>query len=154
MLKKLAFLSLVLIFAQTIYAQEVAIQITPTKVYKTSNNSVKEGDYLDFVVVNDAGNLKKGSKVIGLVTEVTENGFAGRVATVYIEQFKTETNKNLKGIIYQKGNNHPIFFEYFSGVNSNGLGFSPFRGGEAFLVPNKDIYTLYLEVKEWKKFYW
>ena len=69
-----------------------------------------EGDFIEFVTVDDIANFKKGTTVIGLVTEVVENGFGGRVATVYIEQFKLNKNKNLKGIVYQKGNTHPIFF--------------------------------------------
>lgn len=152
MLKRI-FAILVLTFCtQQVFANEVALQITPAKEYKTSNNGIKEGDTLEFVTVNCVSNIKKGTSISGLVTEVKENGFGGRVATVYIEQFKVN-NKPLKGIIYKKGNPHPIFFEYFGNVDDSSLGFSPIRGGEVFLRPNKDIFTLYLEVKEWKKFY-
>ena len=148
MFKRL-FVVLILIFCtQQVFAKEVAVQITPARDYKTSNNGIKEGDFIDFVTINDVANFKKGTPVKGLVTEVVENGFGGKVATVYIEQFKLNENKNLKGIIYQKGNTHPIFFEYFGNVDGSSLGFSPIRGGEAFLRPNKDIFTLYLEVKE------
>ena len=137
--------TLVLIFCtQQVFAEEVAIQITPEKEYKTSNNSIKEGDFLNFVLVNDVKNYKKGDVVVGLASEVENNGFGGKPATVYLEQFSIK-GKPLRGIIYQKGNNHPIFFEYFSGADSQSLGFSPIRGGEVFFKPNKDIYTLYLK---------
>lgn len=153
MFKRLFAIFILLFCTQQVFAKEIAIQITPAHVYKTSNNGIKEGDFIEFVTVDDVANFKKGTTVIGLVTEVVENGFGGRVATVYIEQFKLNKNKNLKGIVYQKGNTHPIFFEYFGNVDDSSLGFSPIRGGEAFLRPHKDIFTLYLEVKEWKNFY-
>ena len=143
-MKKLFALLILLLFTKVSFAQEIPVQITPVKEYKTTNNSIKEGDTLKFVLVNDVKTFKKGTEVTGLVTEVVNNGFGGKFATVYIEQF-TLQGKKLDGIIYQKGNNHPIFFEYFSGVDGQSLGFSPFRGGEAFLRPNKDIYTLYLK---------
>ena len=153
MLKRI-FAILVLIFCtQQVLAKEIAVQVTPAHVYKTSNNAIKEGDFIEFVTVQDVANLKKGTQVQGLVTEVRENGFGGRIATVYIEQFKTNTGSPLKGIIYQKGNPHPLFFEYIGTPSSDNLGFSPIRGGEVFLRPNKDFFTLYLEVKEWKNIY-
>lgn len=144
MLRKLFVILTLIAFAQVTLAQETAIQITPEKEYKTSNNSIKEGDTLNFVLVNDVKNFKKGTTVTGLVTEVVNNGFGGKCATVYLEQFELQ-GKKLNGIVYQKGNAHPIFFEYFSGVDGQSLGFSPFRGGEVFLRPNKDIFTLYLK---------
>ena len=153
MFKRLFVVLILIICTQQVFAKEVAVQITPARNYKTSNNGIKEGDFIDFVTVKDVANFKKGTPVKGLVTEVIENGFGGRVATVYIEQFKLNENKNLKGIVYQKGNTHPIFFEYFGNVDGSSLGFSPIRGGEVFLRTNKDIFTLYLEVKEWKNFY-
>ena len=144
MFKRLFAIFILLFCTQQVFAKEIAVQITPAHVYKTSNNGIKEGDFIEFVTVDDVANFKKGTTVIGLVTEVVNNGFGGKFATVYIEQF-TLQGKKLDGIIYQKGNNHPIFFEYFSGVDGQSLGFSPFRGGEAFLRPNKDIYTVYLK---------
>lgn len=143
MLKKILLAISLIIFANQVFA-ETPVQITPAKEYKTSNNSIKEGDTLNFVLINEVKNYKKGTPVTGLVTEVVNNGFGGKIATVYVEQFKLE-NKSLNGIIYQKGNNHPIFFEYFSGADGQSLGFSPFRGGEVFFRPNKDIFTLYLK---------
>ena len=56
----------------------------------------------------------------------------------------------MSGVIYQKGNEHQVYFEYFDWIFSLPLKiFSPensfVRGGEAFLKPDKDIFTLYLK---------
>ncbi len=151
---KKVLLSIIFICCSTVvFAQEIAVSITPAEIYTTCKNSPKEGDFLNFVTTKDVLNIKKGTPVQGLLTERTENGFSGQIATLYVEQFKLNKTP-LKGIIYQKGNIHPIYFEYFDvftfGILSliSGDQVSLVRGGEAFLIPEKNVYTLYLEQKE------
>ena len=148
MLRKICLILLLLIFQQT-FALETAVKIAPAKFYSTCNSTPKEGDYLEFITIEDVGNIKSGTSVTGLLTERKENGFSGKVASFYVEQFKVN-GKNLSGVIYQKGNEHPVYYEYFDWIFSLPLKiFSPensfVRGGEAFLRPDKDVYTLYLK---------
>ena len=60
-MKKLFALLILLLFTQVSFAQEIPVQITPVKEYKTTNNSIKEGDTLKFVLVNDVKTFKKGT---------------------------------------------------------------------------------------------
>ena len=142
-------LIIALLFCQQVFASELAIKITPAKFYSTCQNTLREGDLVYFVTVEDTKNTKAGTPVTGLLTERKENGFSGEVASLYIEQFKID-GKNLDGIIYQKGNPHTVYFEYYDWLFALPLKIfnstaSYVRGGEAFLRPNQDIFTLYLK---------
>jgi len=148
MLKRFCLIFLFIMFHQA-FALETTVKITPAKFYSTCNSIPKEGDYLEFKTIEDVGNIKSGTSVTGLLTERKENGFSGKVASFYVEQFKIN-GKNLNGVIYQKGNEHQTYYEYFDWIFSLPLKiFSPensfVRGGEAFLKPDKDIFTLYLK---------
>lgn len=148
MLKRIC-LIIALLFCQQVFASELAIKITPAKEYSTCNNKIKEGDFLEFKTIEDIEQIEAGTIVTGLLTERKENGFSSNVASLYIEQFKIN-GKNLDGIIYQKGNEHPVYYEYFDWLFSLPLKIfssenSFVRGGEAFLKPNKDVFTLYLK---------
>lgn len=148
MFKRICLILLLLVFQQA-FAVETILKVTPAKFYSTCNSIPKEGDYLEFKTIEDTENIKAGTTVTGLLTERKENGFSGEVGSFYIEQFKIN-GKDLNGIIYQKGNEHPIYYEYFDWLFSIALKiFSPensfVRGGEAFLKPDKDIFTLYLK---------
>ncbi len=136
MQKFLITLTLFIFANQICYAQDIAIKITPKYKYTTSTLALQEGDYLEFKVVEDVGDIKKDTIVTGLLTERCENGFEGKVGSLYVEQLKMG-NKSLNGVIYQKGNPHELFLEHF---------FSSIwvRGGEAFLIPDKDVFTVYL----------
>lgn len=134
------FLTFILLFFLTfnsVSAIETAIKVTPKQVYSTCKPYPKEGDYIEFLTVEDKSGIKKGTLVQGLLTERIENDFEGKVGSFYIEQFKVN-GKNLNGIIYQKGNPHALFLD-------NILSSMWVRGGEAFLIPNKHIFTLYLK---------
>ncbi len=146
--KKVCLVLLMLIFFQQAFAMETAVKVTPAIKYSTSKATPKEGDYIEFKTIEDIGQIKAGTKVTGLLTERKENGFSKKTGSLYIEQFKMN-GKNLDGIVYQKGNEHPVYFEYFDWLFSLPIRiFSPensfVRGGEAFLKPNVDIFTLYL----------
>lgn len=149
MFKRLLIAVFIIFIAQQSYAKEIAIKITPVKEYSTANLTPKEGDYIKFLTTEDSGGIKAGTPVTGLLTERSENGFGGKVASLYIEQFKIN-GKKMDGIVYKKGNPHEIYFEYFDFIFALPLKvFDPscsyVRGGEAFLKPNVDIFTLYLK---------
>lgn len=120
-----------------VFAVETAIKVTPKQNYSTCQSYPKEGDYIEFITIEDTAGIPKGTVVKGLLTERVENDFEGKVGSFYIEQFKMN-GKNLNGIIYQKGNPHALFLEHV-------LSLMIIRGGEAFLRPNKDIFTLYIK---------
>ncbi len=148
MIKKFILIFILIVF-QSVYATEFEIKVTPAKKYSTCINSPQEGDFIEFITVEDVNDIKAGATVTGLLTERKENGFSGEIASFYIEQFKLN-GKNLDGIIYQKGNSHPVYFEYFDWIVSLPLKiFNPsssfIRGGEAFLKPNIDVFTLYMK---------
>ena len=149
MYRKLLILILLIFISQQAFAKEIPIKITPAKEYSTTNTYPKEGDYLTFVTVEDADEIKAGTPLKGLLTERVENGFGGKVASLYVEQFKINSKK-LNGIVYKKGNPHEVYFEYFDNVMALPLKLfddscSYVRGGEAFLKPRSDIFTLYLK---------
>ncbi|MBR1681343.1 hypothetical protein IJ707_06100 [bacterium] len=148
MLKRIC-LIFILLVTQQVLAADIAVKITPVQEYSTCKPVPKEGDFIDFITVEDVNGIKAGTPLTGLLTERKENGFSGEVASLYIEQFKIN-GKDLSGIIYQKGNQHAIYFEYFDWLVSLPIKiFNPsnsfIRGGEAFLKPNTDVYTLYLK---------
>lgn len=134
------FLKLILVcilITMPVLAVETAIKVTPKQKYSTSKQYPKEGDYIEFVTVEETAEIQKETLVKGLLTKRIENDFEGKVGSFYIEQFKLN-DKNLNGIIYQKGNPHALFLENV--FNSMWV-----RGGEAFLKPNKHVFTLYLK---------
>ena len=137
MLKHFIVILILSLIIMPVYAVETAVKVTPKQKYSTSKPYPKEGDYLEFVTVEENIKIPKGTLVKGLLSNRVENDFEGKVGSFYIEQFKVN-GKSLNGIIYQKGNPHSLFLEHvFSSVW--------IRGGEAFLRPNKDIFTLYIK---------
>lgn len=149
MFKRLLTAIFIIFIAQQSYAKEIPVKITPAKKYSTTNITPKEGDYVKFVTTENINGIKAGTPVIGILSERSENGFGGKTAELYIEQFKIN-DKNLNGIVYKKGNPHEIYFEYFDNILALPLKIfddscSYIRGGEAFLKPNIDIFTLYLK---------
>jgi len=149
MIKKI-FLTIIclFLFVTVVFSKEVAVKISPVKVITTSDLKLKIGDCVEFSLAEDINLnskcLKKGDKVYGIVTSREENGFLGQVASVYIENFyiKDSCGKRikLKGVIYKKGTCHDVitgFLQLFLVV---------IRGGEVWIKPGEDLFTLYAEV--------
>lgn len=135
---------------QAALAEEVAVKISPAVKLTTADINFMPGDKVNFFVtedvkLNSTTYLKKGDKVSGVVTSREENGFLGQVATMYIENLYAINSDGkrlkLKGIVYKKGTCHDVV---------NGF-LEPFivliRGGEVQMEPNKDVFTVYTEVK-------
>lgn len=163
MIKKLlliiAFIFLIPSFA---LGKEIPVKIDALSKISTSDVHLQEGDsvhfrVLDDVYVNSNLYIKKGTEAVGVITSLVNNGFTCQEASIYAEQFRVKDisgkNVKLKGIVFKQGRNHGLFTQYwpeytqfcpwFVSFLSNGFTF--IRGGEAKILPEKDIYTLYLE---------
>lgn len=161
MLKKLL---LVLIFtfivSGFVYAKDIPVQIEPSSKISTSNNRLQEGDSINFVVVNDVYvnselYVKKGTDVVGIITSLVNNDFTCQEASIYAENFRVKTTGGdvvkLRGIVYKKGRDHFLFTQYIPIC----IPFFPFpnifpfiKGGEAKILPKKDVFNLYLGVND------
>lgn len=127
-------------------AKEIPVNIVPVSKITTCNENIQEGDFIDFFVAENV-NVKskifipKGQKVRGTLTTLEDNDILLKPASIYIEDFKTTDingkEVNLNGIVYKKGNDHSLFKEIIL------IDF--IRGGEVFLTPEKDKFTLFLE---------
>ncbi len=130
---------------------EAPVRITPLKKITTSNPLLKEGDFVEFVVVSDVKitdnfQLNKGEKAVGMITKLVDNGFNGDVATVLIDQFEIKRESGEKylfhGQIKKEGKNHDKAIGAYNYV----LGPAAFwiRGGEVQMKPKRDTYTIYM----------
>ncbi len=142
MIKQLFLISIILL-GNCSFAAEYVIKVTPSEKFTTANDKIQEGDETYFKVIkSNYPKIKQGEKISGIVTFYEANGFAGKEAVISIEQFKTNDGVELKGMIYAKGNQHNQLMEF----NETTL-IPPMwmRGGEVTLIPDKDIFLLYLE---------
>jgi len=126
-------------------AEEIEVKIAPKYKISTADVRLRTGDSLEFVLDEDvySGTVpiaKKGQSVLGTVTEMEENDFFIKPATLYVEDFYIADDSRkrikLKGVIYKIGNEHKIISDFF---------FTDcIRGGEVHILPNKDSFVLYL----------
>lgn len=122
------------------FAQNLTIKVTPAELITTTRkNSLSEGDYVNFKVVEGAGHFQKDSIVTGIVTSIDDNGFAGKEAQVLIENFKCG-DEPLYGEIYLHGNVHQKLNEF---VDNSFSSFPIFmRGGEVIAKPGEQEFLL------------
>lgn len=134
-------------------AGEFPVKVKPAKKITSADPLLKEGDYVEFEVVEDAMvtadfGLKKGEKVKGMVTKLVDNGFNGSEASIVIDQFEITRDSGDKlyliGEIKKTGTNHDKAIEssnYFLGPAAFWI-----RGGEVHFNPDneKDVFTIYL----------
>ncbi len=153
MLKKVIALTLIFIqiFSVEAFAKTIAIKLTPDTIISTSKDKYQEGDNITLKTTEDIFNnknliIKKGTIAEGLITSLKPNDFVSVPAEIYAEQFKIKDINgkilHLNGIIDKKGRDHHLFNQFLPFI----IGFE--RGGEVFITPNKDIFTLYLEVQD------
>lgn len=147
MLKKIIISFILIAIGGIVYAKELEIKVySPTKI-TTSNLDLKEGDRIEFETVQDTYlnsklYLKKGEKVIGVITSLEDNGFCCKEAVIYAESFRAKTfdgnTIKLNGLICKKGRTHWMFTQF--------LPFIPelIRGGEV-QITKKDRFNLYIE---------
>lgn len=145
MLKKISIIAMTLLtFTGISYASDIPVKVTPNSIITTASrkSSIMEGDSVDFRVLEDAGYLKKGDIITGLVTNIEDNGFNGKAAEILIENFQFK-NKKLKGYIYLKGSSHKKLAEFTEYNLSEAPSF--IRGGEVIARPDECDFILYLE---------
>lgn len=145
MLKKISIIAMTLLtFTGISYASDIPVKVTPNSIITTASrkSSIMEGDFVDFRVLEDAGYLKKGDIITGLVTNIEDNGFNGKAAEILIENFQFK-NKKLKGYIYLKGSSHKKLAEFTEYNLSEAPSF--IRGGEVIARPDECDFILYLE---------
>lgn len=120
------------------------LTIKPTK--RITANKCKLGQYVEFQTV---GNIKfknhlikDGTPIIGRITNITPNGFAGTPGDITVErfQFKDKSRRNIKieGIIEKHGANRSVWViplvstgNIFTGIG--GYVFYVIKGGHAML---------------------
>lgn len=143
MFKRAVILGLMLLGSSAI-ASEYIIQVTPVKKITTSGEKLLEGDNIDFRVINSTlpQKIKINDIVSGYVTYYEPNGFAGKEAMLHIEQFNSADGTKLNGMIFAKGNQHNQIMEFKETIGIPALWL---RGGEVSLIPEKDVFLLYLE---------
>ncbi|MDD3238430.1 MAG: hypothetical protein PHV37_10090 [Candidatus Gastranaerophilales bacterium] len=146
MKKFLIFWSFIAIFlAQPAFSKDIPVLLSPEVTLSTTSDVPQEGDIIKFKVKQTVTyknlTINKNAVASGMLASREENDYYGKVASLYIDQLRVcgsngESIK-LKGVILKKGNDHP---------NLSDWGFFLIRGGEAFLRPKKDIFTVFLEV--------
>lgn len=139
-IKILAAFALLILLTNTAFAENSTLKVTPAQTITTARkNSLSEGDYVDFRIIEGAGKFQKGSIVTGVVTSIEENGFAGKEANVLIENFKCN-EEQVYGEIYLHGNVHKKLNEF---VDSSFSGFPIWmRGGEVVARPGEQEFLL------------
>ncbi len=139
-IKILAVFVLLITLTNTAFAENSTIIVTPAQTITTARkNSLSEGDYVDFKIIEGAGKFQKGSIVTGIVTSLEENGFAGKEANVLIENFKCN-EEPVYGEIYLHGNVHKKLNDF---VDSSFSGFPIWmRGGEVVARPGEQEFLL------------
>lgn len=146
MIKKVSLLALILLTANSLsQANEYPVKVKPAEKISTSDVCLKEGKFIDFVVVDDVLTPKiklvKGQKITGLVTSVVPNDFWVQPASIYVENFKAKDSHNnlikVNGVVYKKGNDHHNYTDF---VILNFI-----RGGEVQIMPEADTFILYVE---------
>lgn len=132
----------------SVYAQEIEVTIRPVQKITTSNSKIGVGDDINFIVDEDVCNnsklvIKKGTPVVGVITNIEDNDFLYQPASLYAENFKSKDVNGravkLKGIVYKKGNDHSMITQFIP------VGLVDLRGGEVQIKPKKDKFTLFVE---------
>ncbi|MDD3436653.1 MAG: hypothetical protein PHC64_05830 [Candidatus Gastranaerophilales bacterium] len=151
MFKKFFVFILLFFSSQIVFAKEIPVKIKTLEKISTSNPQLQEGDTISLttaqnVYVNSKLYIKSGTPVVGVITNLTENGFTCKEASIYAETFKVKNIEGkkvpLKGIVFKSGRDHHLFTQFLPGF------YEFIRGGEAMILPNKDTFTLYLETKD------
>lgn len=145
------------------FAEKIPVKLENIALISTHHDEVQLGDFIPFKVVNDVYvnhklYIKKGTKALGLVDFVQDNGWAGYGAEVRLKNFITkDTNDKIVAI------NYPIILDgnaetFASTVNYaadksilltliGGIGdvFMFIRGHELGIKPNQATFNVFIE---------
>lgn len=154
-MKKIILSILLLLSANTAFAEKYPVKIMPAQIIATCHDEIETGDKIKFTTINDVYKnnslyIKAGTPVIGKVDYIDENGWVGDNAEILLKKFKTKdingnsvvikSNVTINGFEELKDKNPKIqrFFHYLS---------APIRGKEVEIIPSKDTstFTLWLE---------
>jgi len=99
MLKHLITLLILSFIITPVFAVEIPVKITPTQVISTLHDEVEVGDYFKFKVTDDVYYneilyIPKGTIVVGIVSNIHENGYFCDNAEIIITPFKVKTFNN------------------------------------------------------------
>ena len=125
------FISLLLFNSLPCFATQEIVRITPVCKVTTANDKYQEGDNVAFRVINS------DEIVDGLIVKYEPNGFAGKVAILVIDNFRSRNNgQKYYGTISLTGNPHDQIMEFIGPENF-------VRGGEVTIKPNRDVFDLW-----------
>ena len=123
-------------------AQDRTILVTPAQIISTcKKDSLQEGDYVNFKVVDGKGVIPNNTIIQGIVRTIEDNGFYGKEAQAVIQNFKCDGYK-IVGEIYLQGSLHKTANEFANGFSSD----FPLwvRGEEINLQPNEKEFILHV----------
>ena len=151
-MKKIIILLLFIIFSTQIVqaSEKIPVKITPAQVISTHHDEIEVGDYIKFKVVNDVYYkdrlyIKEGSIVLGMVSNIHENGYFFDNAEIIITPFKVKTVCNtvitIKSTITL--NRKDFVCKKFGDKTVKYAGVA-FRGNEIKIEPETVEYNLFL----------
>lgn len=150
--KFLLILIFVFIFIAPANAEKFPIRITPASIISTNKDEVEIGDWLRFTITNDVYvneklYIKEKTPIVGFVAFVHENGFCGDNAQIVINKFITKDVNAQKVVIPYKlvisgdDQNPDAVKNVFKIILA-----SLFRGQEIYLMPNENVYNIFIDV--------
>lgn len=167
-MKKLILLLGLIMTAMPVFAEKVPVKIAPTRVISTHNDEVEIGDKINFEIAKDVYAdkklyIKQGTKIVGIVDYLTENGWVADNAEIQFKRFYT-TDVDGKGVKIEypltidgrkeRGDsikntaleNHPHLHSVIIPVKHfyYGVGYA-FRGAEIYVVPDTKTFNLFME---------
>ena len=99
-------LILLLVLASTVpaFAEKISVKIAPAQIISTNLDEIEVGDRINFEAVNDVYinsklYISKGSKIVGVVDFVHNNGWGGDSAEIVFKNFYTTDVNDNKVII-------------------------------------------------------
>ncbi|MFA7658402.1 MAG: hypothetical protein WCY19_03110 [Candidatus Gastranaerophilaceae bacterium] len=139
------------------FAEKIPVKIAPAQAFSTHHDEVQIGDWINFETVNDVYNgdklyIKKGTRVIGVVDFVHDNGWLADSAEITLKEFLTVDANNKKVeipyTIKIKGN------EFVENEKRQCLTYIAYafqslafflRGPEIYIEPDKKVFNIFIE---------
>lgn len=151
MKKFIILFSIILFTSQTaLSAEKIPVRITPYELISTHHDEVEVGDYIKFKVTDDVYYnqilyIPKDTIVVGMVSNVHENGYFCDNAEIIITPFKVKTfnNKVITINTTLTLNRKDFICKTFGDKIVKYVGVV-FRGNEIKIEPNSIEYNIFL----------
>ena len=147
----LLILAIIAIFTSPAFAEKIPVKLTNAELLSTKHDEIEVGDLIDFKTLNDIYvedklYIKKGTKVVGAVDFVHNNGWGGDNAEIKVEKF-----------ILKNANGEKITINYPISINGNSETANSFkqlvlsnififiRGSEIYIEPKKIHFSVFIE---------